>query len=285
MIAPEPRLARWVNTFYVIETHAARVEETIPAYSAQLLLVVRGQVTIAYVDADANAGEGRSSTVTINAPQLKAAPCVMDGPVTLVGASLTPLGWQALANRPVDEVHDQMVPAAALFSAERIAMLTGAAAACRAGQLAPADLCAPLGAAIAAAPHALRPDHVAVVDAMTAWLGSGFDPPLSDLHDAIAVSPRQAQRIARRYFGVPPAQVLKRSRAIRAAMLLANPALPDQMRAEMLATYFDQAHLIRDIRRYTGRTPTQLRGATLSNGMLNPAGHGDSAALLRAAGV
>lgn len=277
MIAPGPGLARQVNTFYVIETEAERVQETIPAYSAQLLLMVRGHITIAYADG----GEGRSSTVTINAPQLKAAPCIMDGPVTLIGASLTPLGWQALANRAVDEVHDQIIPADTLLTPDQIALLTSAAAACRAGQMVPADLCAPLGAVIAAAPHPQRPDHVAVVEAITSWLGSGFDPPLSELRRATAVSPRQLQRIARRYFGVPPAQVLKRSRAIRAAMLLANPALPDAMRLEMLTTYFDQAHLIRDIRRYTGRTPTQLRAQTLAAGMLDPVGHGDTAALLR----
>ena len=89
------------------------------------------------------------------------------------------------------------------------------------------------------------------------------------------------QRISRRYFGVAPAQVLKRFRAIRAAMVLANPALPDSFRDEMLASFFDQAHLIRDIRRYTGRTPTQLRGKTLSSGLLDPSGHGDAAGLLR----
>ena len=41
------------------------------------------------------------------------------------------------------------------------------------------------------------------------------------------VSPRQFQRLLRDYFGAPPAQELKRVRAIRAAMLLANPSLSD----------------------------------------------------------
>jgi hypothetical protein len=54
------------------------------------------------------------------------------------------------------------------------------------------------------------------------------------------------------------------------------PALFD----ELMATYFDQAHLIRDIRRYTGRTPTQLRRRTLGSGLLDPAGHGDAGAVL-----
>jgi AraC-like DNA-binding protein len=98
---------------------------------------------------------------------------------------------------------------------------------------------------------------------------------------AVPVSPRQLQRLSRRYFGAPPAQVLKRVRAIRAAMLFANPALSDILRDDMMTGYFDRAHLIRDIRRYTGRTPTQLRARTLSTGMPNPSGHGHSARILR----
>jgi methylphosphotriester-DNA--protein-cysteine methyltransferase len=279
MIAPEPSLVRRVNTFYVIETQTGLVEEIIPAYSAQLLLVVRGKLSITY----ANGNVGRSGAITINAPQLRAAPCVVEGPALLIGASLTPIGWQALANCAVDEVHDQLLPAEALLTSEQIAQLEMAAAAGAAGAATPADLCASLGAIVAAAAFEQRSDHVAAVEAITNWLASGFDPPLSELHAAIGISPRQLQRIARRYFGVPPAQVLKRSRAIRAAMLLANPALPEAMRTEMLMTYFDQAHLIRDIRRFTGRTPTQLRADSLSAGMLDPAGHGDAAAMLRSA--
>jgi AraC-like DNA-binding protein len=277
MIAPEVSLARLINIFYVLETDEAQVEEIVPAYSAQLLLVVRGQLTMTYADGS----RGQARAIAFNAPQLRAAPCLLEGPATVIGASLTPLGWQSLANRPVDEMHDCLLPADALLSAEQMAELEAAVTAFRNGKLEPAALCQSIGAVIAAAPHEQRPDNVAAVEAITAWLASGFDPPLSDLHAAIPVSPRQLQRISRRYFGVPPAQVLKRFRAIRAAMLLANPGLPEAMRTEMLTAYFDQAHLIRDMRRFTGRTPTQLRVDTLSTGLLDPAGHGETAALLR----
>ena len=276
MIPPAPHLAAWINTFYTIETEAERIEEIMPAYSAQISLVVRGRVTLAYADGSI----GESSTVTVNAPQLRSAPCVLDGPLTLIGVSLTHVGWQALSNLPADQVHDTIIPAASLFAPDVLAQLESVAAECRSGRLTPADLCAPLGEAIGTAPFVPRADHVAVVNAMTDWLGSGFDPALADLHAAVNVSPRQLQRIARRYFGAPPAQVLKRLRALRAAMLLANPGLSDALREEMLTSYFDQAHLIRDIRRYTGRTPTQLRTQMLSTVTLDPAGHGDTSALL-----
>ncbi len=277
LIAPPPACANAVNTFYVIETDAERVDEVLPAYSAQLVLVVRGRLRLTYA-------EGRTAQlagIALNAPQLRSAACVIEGPVTLVGASLTPAGWQALANLPADELHDRPIPAAAVFSADQITELEMGMAALSSGGATPEGLCEQLAAVIAAAPFALRADHVALVEAITRWLGSGFDPPLAALHDSVAVSPRQLQRISRRFFGVAPAQALKRHRAIRAAMLLAHPALSETLRQEMLASYFDQAHLIRDIRRYTGRTPRQLQAPTLARGLLDPHAHGDSAAFLR----
>ncbi len=277
LVAPPPALAAAVNTFYVIETDAERVDEMLPAYSAQLALVVRGQVLLTY----AGGSTASLARVALNAPQLRSAACALDGPVTLVGASLTPVGWQSLTNLPADEVHDRPIPAAAVLTGEQIAALEAEMAAPAAGSTAPEDLCAALGAVIAEAPFVPRADHVEVVEAITRWLGSGFDPPLADLHDAVGVSPRQLQRIARRFFGVPPAQALKRHRAIRAAMLLAHPALSETLRLEMMGSYFDQAHLIRDIRRYTGRTPRQLQVPTLARGLFDPHAHGDSAAFLR----
>jgi AraC-like DNA-binding protein len=277
IVAPPAGVAALVNTFYVIETQDARIEEVVPAYSAQLVVMLRGRLIVDRTD-DAPVEAG---SVAINAPQLGAAHCVLEGPALLIGASLTQIGWQALANLPADKVHDRLLPAETIFSAKQIAALQTAAEKCAAGRLAVHDLCAQIAELLAAPRHTLRPDHVAVVEAIIRWLGSGFDPALDALYSSVDISPRQLQRLSRRFFGVPPAQVLKRFRAIRAAMVLANPALPDALRDEMLASFFDQAHLIHDIRRYTGRTPTQLRGKSLSSGLLDPSGHGDAAGLLR----
>jgi methylphosphotriester-DNA--protein-cysteine methyltransferase len=136
---------------------------------------------------------------------------------------------------------------------------------------------------IAAGPYTLRPDHEAVVEAILRWLASGFDPALADLYAGVSVSPRQVQRICRRFFGVAPAQVLKRFRALRAAMLLSQPGISREVHDQLMATFFDQAHLIRDIRRYTGRTPSQFRRETLADELLDPAGHGDAGVPLKSA--
>ncbi len=276
MIAPPVDAVGLVNTFYIIETEAGSIKETVPAYSAQIFLMVRGRVTFAFADGST----AQSSTVTVNAPQMRSADCVLDGPVLQVGASLTHVAWQKLANLPADTVHDQLIPAAAILTTDQLAALEAAAEACREGRIAPEALCAQLTAVIAAGPFTPSPSHVAVVEAILRWLASGLDPALGDLYTATDVSPRQLQRICRRFFGVAPAQVLKRFRALRAAMVLSQPGISEKLFDELMATYFDQAHLIRDIRRYTGRTPTQLRQQTLGSGLLDPAGHGDAGVVL-----
>ena len=279
LIAPTAELAGLVNTFYIIETDAERIAEAIPAYSAQLIVVVRGALAFTYADGRT----ARSATVTLNAPLLRSAACSLEGPVTLVGVSFAHASWQAFANLPADEVHDQLVDANAVMTHEQIKRLTTAARACAEGRIPPEALCPHLGAAIAAAPFPPRADHVATVQAILAWLTSGFDPALDDLYAAVSISPRQLQRICRRFFGVAPAQVLKRFRALRAMMLLAQPGINPAVADALMATYFDQAHLIRDIRRYTGRTPTQWRKWSLARALLDPAAHGEAGVLLRPA--
>lgn len=276
MIPPAAEAAGLVNAFYTIETGDEPIEEAVPAYSAQLLVMVRGRVTFTFADGTT----GHSSTIFINAPQMRSARAVLEGPLLQIGASLTHVAWQKLANLPADEVHDRLIPAEAVLSAEQIAKLEAAAAACGEGAISPDDVCAALSEVIAAGPFAPRADHVAVVDAILRWLASGFDPALGDLYASVDVSARQVQRICRRFFGVAPAQVLKRFRALRAAMVLAQPGLSQHHQDALLATYFDQAHLIRDIRRYTGRTPSQFRRHSVSGELLDPAGHGDAGAPL-----
>jgi AraC-like DNA-binding protein len=279
MIAPPAGAAGLVHTFYTIETGAGPFEEAVPAYSAQLLVMVRGRVHFTFADGTT----GTSARVFINAPQMRAARAVLEGPVLEIGASLTHAAWQRLANLPADEVHDRLLPAEAVLRPEQIAALEAAADNCEAGRIAPEAVCAVLAEVIAAGPHALRPDHEAVVEAIGRWLASGFDPALADLYASVGISPRQVQRVCRRFFGVAPAQVLKRFRALRAAMLLSQPGISREVHDQLMATYFDQAHLIRDIRRYTGRTPSQFRRQSLAEELLVPAAHGDAGTPLKPA--
>lgn len=254
-VAPPRDLTDLVHTFFVMQTGEGRTEDVMPAYSAQLFAFVQGSASIHYPERE----PGVSGEITVTAPLLRAAPMVLQGSMVNVGASFTPLGWAAFGGFSADKVHDCAIEASTFVAQEALQPALAAIQECRAGLIQPRDLCEPLGAMIRtvcrAPGRAPREDHVKVVKAIDAWLASAFNPSVNDLYSRVDLGQRQVQRLCKRYYGVPPAQLLKRYRAIRAAMLLAHDELAADLRDEVLGAYFDQAHLIHDIRRYTGRTP------------------------------
>lgn len=276
-VAPPTELMELVHTFFVVTTRKGRIDEVLPAYSAQFTVYVTGNGTL-------NPPDSRvyfSETVTLTAPLMSAMPITISGPAQIVGASLTPLGWHCLSGAPADEVNNCTVPATRVLNRGEIDRIEELAHSLSVGSGTREALFAAIGDTLKARRGLLNPDHVRFVNMVSGWLGKSLNPSLDDLYQELAMSQRTAQRLCRRYFGVSPSRLAKRFRAIRAAMLLANPDLSDAMRNEILATYFDQAHLIRDIRRYTGRTPGALQDESFIQDTLDPDAHGTPARLLR----
>ena len=100
--------------------------------------------------------------------------------------------------------------------------------------------------------------HLQIIDRTLEWLSSSFKPEIADLQDRLPYSERQVQRLVARFFGQPPVRLIRRYRAIRAATLLAMPDLTPNMEAEIRDAFYDQAHMIKEIRHFTGRTPKRL---------------------------
>jgi AraC-like DNA-binding protein len=273
-IAPPRDLVDLVHTFYITRVDPGRHEDMMPAYSAQLIIVLQGSSAIFYPDREV----GQSGRITFNAPMLAAAPMVFDGPFVAVNASLSALGWAALARLPVNEMHDCAFEARERIGEAELAPLAEAAARARAGEIEPRALIpyveTMIRSVIAAQRRKSWLEQKPLLDAIEAWLTSSFNPAIDDLYANVALGPRQVQRLCKRYYGVPPAQLVKRSRAIRAAMLLANENLPGELRDEVFGAYYDQAHLIHDIRRFTGRTPKRLATEPMAQDLFDPRRHG-----------
>lgn len=277
-LIPAPAdLADLVNTFFSIEADAGIIEEMMPAYSAQIVVYVQGGGTLTSEDGHTY----RSETLTCLAPLMQATPFTIEGPAKLIGASLTSIGWQCLSGLPADEVNNRTVPASQVFDIATTGEVLRIVADYDGGQFDAGPLLQVIGDALRDCRSNLKPRQARFVDAVMRWLSSDLNPELEALYEQIAVSERTAQRLCRQYFGVSPSRLLKRYRAIRAAMLLANPQLPQEMRDEILSAYFDQAHLIHDIRRFTGRTPRALKDESFVQDTLDPQGHGESAKILR----
>lgn len=273
-IEPSQDLRGAVHTLFVTRSGPGKHESILPSYSAQLFSSVQGSAVVHFPERE----EGHIREITLNAPMLRAAPLVSKGPTLNIGVSFTPLGWAAFSGLAADKVHDTMLNPQDIVPEESLAPLLEALEHLRAGKIDEKAYCRALEAMIrdvcSRPERQPRADHTALVAAIDQWLESEFSPPVERLYEAVDLGQRQVQRLCRRYYGVPPAQLVKRYRAIRAAMLLANDNLSEELRDEVVGAYFDQAHLIHDIRRYTGRTPKGLTHEALTQAMLNPEGHG-----------
>ena len=74
---------------------------------------------------------------------------------------------------------------------------------------------------------------------------------------AHAVTRRTLERTIAREWGVTPHEALRRARALDMAAMLLGVALEDEEQ-ELRLRYFDQSHLIREMRHYFDMTPGQL---------------------------
>lgn len=270
-----------VHSFYTLEVGPDGVDEPVPAYSAQLSIIIEGEFEVHRSSGDAS----RARLLHLEAPQLEAGRMVSTGSMRGVAASLTPLGWAALTAKPVNKVHDCHVAWETFAESALIERVQDWA-----GQPGARDQLQDTGvglleAILHSAPHKVKPRHREFVKAMNAWLASEFSPPIETLYERMPLSSRQCQRLSSELFGASPSQVLMRHRAIRAAMLLSNRDLPQALRDELDVAYFDQAHMIRDIRRFTGRTPAGLSEHSLSQQSLDPMGHGATAVPMRINGT
>ena len=86
---------------------------------------------------------------------------------------------------------------------------------------------------------------------------------LDDLARAAGVGPRTLQRLFLRYAGVSPAWVLRRYRLLEAAEAVRSGERVVWTDVAADLGYADQAHLIRDFRAATGRTPAAYAQAQM----------------------
>ena len=82
---------------------------------------------------------------------------------------------------------------------------------------------------------------------------------VSDFAAAHGVSTRTVERTVLRDFGVSPTMSLRRARALDMAAVLLDVGSPTEEN-EIRLRYFDQSHLIREIRHFFGMKPSELSG-------------------------
>ena len=254
-VAAPADIAPYVNSFYIMQVGSEPVEDMMPAYSGQLCLVIRGGGTMQFHD-------GRTQSTS---------PCFLLGTLTqaqrftveagtlVIGASLNNMGWASFVQAPADQVKDCKYDVQEWLPEPVCAQLASIRARAEQGETTPAQAVDALVEVVRDGLVPLSERHQQVITETLRWLSASFKPEIADLLDALPYSERQVQRLVARFFGQTPVGLIRKFRAVRAGTLLTmdqlDPALEDQVRG----SFYDQAHMIKEIRHFVGKTPKRLQ--------------------------
>ncbi|WP_369026429.1 hypothetical protein [Qipengyuania sp. RANM35] len=270
MPAP-PDLAPYLNSLYIWQTEFPTLDEVLPAYSAQMTAFVTGKARMAFDDGIV----GETSDAFFLAPLCQARHFSVRGPAKLFGVSLNFRGWAALSGLSVHDHHDSFLPSEMVIGEALADEFATLAPRWRKGDLDDDGFLDAMADIVRRGISELPKTHLQVIDRTLEWLSSSFRPDLESLYSTLPYSKRQVQRLVAQFFGQSPVRLVRRYRAVRAATLLSLPALPDEVEADIHAAFYDQAHLIKELRFFTGRTPKRLlpEGESAINEMLGPEGY------------
>ncbi|MBC7985826.1 MAG: helix-turn-helix transcriptional regulator [Sphingomonadaceae bacterium] len=249
--APAPDLRELISSYYLFDAPGPSLRETERADRAQLRFVLVGEG--GYIFRDGH--EQRAPSALILGPTTGPTISYAEGPLTIFGAGLQPAGWAAMMGAEAGEYTDRLLDAAEIFGSEALAALHARFLAART---------LPAMAAIAdEATRSLlhRADETSLwfTRMVDRWL-AGPAPSVDALIAETGLSQRHVERLSKRHYGVGPKRLARKYRALRAASALARGD------AEEIAAasdgFYDQSHLIREVKRFTGATPGDMRDHT-----------------------
>lgn len=253
-IAPAGPVAPFVTTFYHFCCDDPLVRDIQPAGVGQLSLFPHGTGRMSLPEG----GFDPSYEVNLLTPFARAMPFEVDGPFHAVGAALSPLGWAALTSLCAQEHGNRLYNAAHWLPPAVAEAGARLCAAYRDGTADAQAIAANLGEVILAHVRLPRPRHVELLAQTGRWLASGLLPDVDDLYAMTSFSCRQTQRLVQQYFGLSPVALRRKYRALRAAAMLSQPALVPEQEAALAEAFYDQPHMIHEIRHFVGRTPARL---------------------------
>ncbi|MEM7703631.1 MAG: helix-turn-helix domain-containing protein [Pseudomonadota bacterium] len=253
---PPAGLERHVLALFESKFRTEPVYDRHPGALGQLFFVINGRATGHFDD---RTDIVETSPILLNAFDV-ATPFKAEGPFWCIGASLSPFGWAALTQASVYDHRNRYIPAGELIGADVDWLQERFRHGRRSGEMTSEAACVELADWIAERLSPIPETHEALIEKTLAWLGSSLNPPVEELFEGCTYSRRQVERLVQQYFGFAPRGLARKFRAIRAANLLAQPDLTDEGEAEIACAFVDQPHMIREIRRFCGYTPSRLGG-------------------------
>ncbi|MGB3796857.1 MAG: helix-turn-helix domain-containing protein [Alteraurantiacibacter sp.] len=253
-IEPEGDIAQFVTVFYHFRCDEPLVRDIQPATIGQLSLFPKGSGRLFLPEG----GYDTSYQVNLLTPLSCALPIEVDGPFHAVGAALSPLGWAALTGLHAQDHANRLYKASDWLNPEIREIGAKLCSAYLDDAATAHDLVEALSSFILANAKLPRPRHLQLMESVGQWLAGSLLPDVEELYSASSFSRRQTQRLVQQYFGVSPVALRRKYRALRAAAALSRPDLSLEKEAAIFDAFYDQPHMIHEIREFVGRTPARL---------------------------
>ncbi|MGB5078112.1 MAG: helix-turn-helix domain-containing protein [Sphingorhabdus sp.] len=254
--APPAELAPYVTQIYFFRCDEAHIQDRQPAALGHLVFLLKGNGVLKFQD-------GHADTITrtsVFGPCMAAAEYTFEGPLHHMGFALTPLGFGALTGRPANLYADRAVPASQLFGAQIDELAETFRKGHASGTLRIVQMAEMATSFLLGQVKPVPPAHMTMIQKVVNWLSSTLEPNVEILYPQLDMSRSTAARLITRYFGSAPKQLMRKYRGVRAASLLCDPACTPELRAKVESLFYDQPHMIREIRQFAGRTPGALDG-------------------------
>jgi AraC-like DNA-binding protein len=247
-------LSHHVTTFYHYCCDDLDIRDIQPAAVGHLAIFPRGEGAIQFHDGHDEPIRGTN----LLTPLSVATPFTVSGPFHAIGAALTPLGWAELTGLGAGEHANHFYRAGDWLGEEVMELGAEWCEAYRQGTMSGAECARAMAQFIAGKIVPLPDQHRQMIGQTTMWLMGSLDPDIEELYATLAFSRRQSQRLVERFFGLTPTALRRKYRALRAAAILSQPDCTDEAAEAVLDAFYDQSHMIREIRLFSGRTPARL---------------------------
>jgi AraC-like DNA-binding protein len=252
--APPAELAPYVTQFYFFRCDEPVIRDAQPAALGHLVFFLKGSGTLQFDAGNIDA----FSLVSVFGPGMGHAEFDIIGPFQDFGLAFSPLGFVALTGKPAKAYADRLVDASEIFGPEITILAKAFRDGRERGELSIQDLVRETTAFLLKHLRHVPDNHLMLVQKVGQWLSSEFDPDVEALFAQLPMSRSTATRLIQHYFGAPAKQLMRKYRALRAASVLVDPQATLEMRARVESLFYDQPHMIREIRHFTGRTPGAL---------------------------
>ena len=246
--APPADLASYFGAMYLFTADRSRIADHTRADFAQIRFMLTGSGQYRF-------GDGRlveTPECCLLGPTSMATHFDVAGPMQVMGVTVLPLGWAALRAGEASLAADDAFDLHERFGhqwRDMLDWLRGQEDAVAASEHVWAFLREQL--------HPVSDAEVRFVEETDRWLAHEHSPRVDALQEVTGLSARQVARWCNRLYGAPPKYLARKYRALRCAQILAREAI-DWSECSGDA-FYDQSHFIRELKHFTGLTPTELR--------------------------